>query len=468
MDSPPATPPSPEASLSPTTAAYRADESVRDLHRSLVGDRAKVPASISVNELKLPVQFRLQPDVGCASDLAQPGGFRRAHLDVKSDNIIPSNAYRATSLLATLHQTGFTRSFVTRAVQRLEDGTELEFGSRGYRRGAQPILLHSPHDVPWYSHGLDELRIIGFKPLAVPYWVSVSFLVGAILFVYGSFAWFAMGDTPVTPFDMHVQVTYPFWVGSVLFLVGCYLGFVEVINANLEEDVKSGKLNIEGRFAGKESLKRHTDENPSFLESASEPLVTAEGAATSSVSSRLSSKSSPPSSAPADSLLGCLRQLHWFRLQPGSLLWWGALIQLIGAILFEVACTAGLPGIAESYELDEDWWINGPQLVGSACFVFASYVYLLEVAPLQGSSWTQPASLRDFLGYGVTLCNLAGSFLFLVASVFYFVHRWPRVVPQEEWEFLASEWGVRFGFGVGSAFFVAGALFSLPEVLNDD
>ena len=37
-----------------------------------------------------------------------------------------------------------------------------------------------------------------------------------------------------------------------------------------------------------------------------------------------------------------------------------------------------------------------------------------------------------------------------------------------EWEFLASEWGVRFGFGVGSLLFIAGAILNFPEVLNDD
>ena len=31
-----------------------------------------------------------------------------------------------------------------------------------------------------------------------------------------------------------------------------------------------------------------------------------------------------------------------------------------------------------------------------------------------------------------------------------------------------SEWGVRFVYGVGSAFFVMGAVLSLPEVLQED
>ena len=43
---------------------------------------------------------------------------------------------------------------------------------------------------------------------------------------------------------------------------------------------------------------------------------------------------------------------------------------------------------------------------------------------------------------------------------------WDGVVA--EWEFLASEWGVRFTYAVGSFCFIVGAILAFPEALADD
>ena len=39
---------------------------------------------------------------------------------------------------------------------------------------------------------------------------------------------------------------------------------------------------------------------------------------------------------------------------------------------------------------------------------------------------------------------------------------------QARWAYLVNEWGVRFGYGLGSVFFIAAALLSVPEVITDD
>ena len=67
--------------------------------------------------------------------------------------------------------------------------------------------------------------------------------------------------------------------------------------------------------------------------------------------------------------------------------------------------------------------------------------------------------------------NLLGSVLFAIASCFYFA----QLPPYEGltaggpwgWEWQASEWGVRFTFGVGSLAFVAAAMLNVAEVLSD-
>ena len=55
----------------------------------------------------------------------------------------------------------------------------------------------------------------------------------------------------------------------------------------------------------------------------------------------------------------------------------------------------------------------------------------------------------------------------------YFAHADHEAEPDwdgtlEEWEELASMWGLRFNYAAGSACFVAGALLSLPEIFLDD
>ena len=83
-----------------------------------------------------------------------------------------------------------------------------------------------------------------------------------------------------------------------------------------------------------------------------------------------------------------LASLHWWRFQPHSLLWWGALVQLAGAFFFCVACVAGMPGIAAlapallspSCELDEPsqcavdeyTFVFAPSLLGSMGFAFGT------------------------------------------------------------------------------------------------
>lgn len=72
------------------------------------------------------------------------------------------------------------------------------------------------------------------------------------------------------------------------------------------------------------------------------------------------------------------------------------------------------------------------------------------------------------LGFIVAWLNLAGSFLFLVASLCYFA----RVPPYEGyeagghwgWEYQVSEWGVRFTYGFGSFLFVVASLVVFKEL----
>lgn len=173
---------------------------VRDLHRTIEEKQPNFSAnrllSQSVDGLHLPQHMRLHPDIGTASELAQPGGFRRAHLEQQAaasgqEPTRRQEHYRRTPLVEHLHQEGFVRRFVPHVVQQLEDGTEVVYASRAYRRGARPHIIRTASGLP-PDASQDRVRFFGFRPLSVPYWVSFSFLVGALLFVYGSSTWFLM------------------------------------------------------------------------------------------------------------------------------------------------------------------------------------------------------------------------------------------------------------------------------------
>lgn len=190
-----------------------------------------------------------------------------------------------------------------------------------------------------------------------------------------------------------------------------------------------------------------------------------------------------------------LPPIRWWAFQPESLVYWGALVQLVGAIAFQVACTAPLPlpgnhshtphhTPLEDYLHDAELtW--APSVVGSLAFTFASYAYLVEATHAYNPLCTPPDGFT--LGYGVCVGNLLGSSLFTVASLCYFVRETPArpfappsngthpaaappsppPPPAPLWEFEVSEWAVRFTYAIGSACFLVAALASLVEVINE-
>ena len=179
----------PPSDAKPLSGGWReTNEAVRDFHRDLEAHDAtpsrKPPRHGSTDTL---MQFRLHPEIGTASDLAKPGGFRRAHvLAEASANREPSSSYARTSLVSHLAlRDPILFTFVTDVIRTLPDGTELRYRSRAYRLGLRPEVLRLP------SGPRRRLVWCGFRPTSVPYWVSVSFLAGGVLFAAGSFCWMA-------------------------------------------------------------------------------------------------------------------------------------------------------------------------------------------------------------------------------------------------------------------------------------
>ena len=496
------------------------------------------------------------PEIGTASDLAKPGGFRRAYVianDLGSDGTDDAapgaasatraagaagaagaadaasaasaagtvgaagaagatrqtsedeatrrrRAYAARPLTEHLQVGGWHQAFVTDVVQRLPDGTRLRHESRRYRLGVAPQIISLPDgELP---PPRPPLRLCGWRPFALPYWVAWSFLLGSLNFIIGSFCWMlpSVGDAEhgAPAWEVLYSVTYPYLLGSVFFTIGCYLAWVEVLNANLQLAVEQGQISPRGSVHRQETLnfplptsrdgggggggggkrgggggggKRggggggsgggsgHDKGNGGFGQARE---VRAYQVLQSRVAELLRPAPRPTSFSE------CVRGLRWFGYQPRSLLYIGATAQLLGAFSFNVACVYGLPRMVHTH-LQEELLVYLTCVLGSLGFVIASYVYVLEATHSSSLMWRSDEP--PTLGYALTLLNLAGSLLFFVASACYFV----QVPPYEGlkaggewgWEYQISEWGVRFTFGVGSVAFLLSSLLSFPELLSD-
>ena len=139
-----------------------ADETVRDLARAMIPGTNGQCTSHTMDDLRLQPQYQAAPDVGRASDLAQPGGFRRVHVLESGAGAGAAAEYARQPLVTTLLKQGRTGSFVTDLVQLLEDGSAVRFESRPYRRGRKPVPVRTQDGPP--PPPRPPLQFCGFRP----------------------------------------------------------------------------------------------------------------------------------------------------------------------------------------------------------------------------------------------------------------------------------------------------------------
>ena len=320
-----------------------ADETVRDLARAMIPGANGHNSSQTVDDLRLQPQYQAAPGVGRASDLAQPGGFRRVHvLESVASTGAAASEYARQPLVTTLLKQGRTGSFVTDLVQLLEDGTAVRFESRPYRRGRKPVAVRTEGGPP--PPPRPPLQYCGFRPYSVPYWVGMAFLVGATLFTVGSVDWMLpyVGDTArgAPLWAATYSTTYPFFVGGLCFIAGCYLSLVEVVNANLGEEIRISPELIDPsgsvfRHGSSAQLRSSSASLPSASPLPSQPAPPPPPHACSTELLHAPMLHAPPTTPKPHGCSGC--RVRWWGWQPRSLLYWGALVQLLSAIVFQVA-----------------------------------------------------------------------------------------------------------------------------------
>jgi hypothetical protein len=144
------------------------------------------------------------------------------------------------------------------------------------------------------------------------------------------------------------------------------------------------------------------------------------------------------------------RHWRWFAWKPHNAGYSASLIQFIGTVLFNVntadAMIAGLDWVGE------DLLIWTPDVIGSVCFLIASYLALIEVSHRFWS--VQPGQVS----WWIVALNMLGSVAFMLAAVFTFF------LPSSgemEWA-----WGANFFTLLGAAGFFSASYLMIPELFG--
>lgn len=143
---------------------------------------------------------------------------------------------------------------------------------------------------------------------------------------------------------------------------------------------------------------------------------------------------------------------RWFAWQPGQIGWLSAFIQFIGTLLFNLnTFDAMLPGLGW---LRQDLLVWTPDVIGSICFLVASWLALLEFCH---RCWClQPRALS----WWIVIVNLLGSIAFMASAVF------AVVLPGTA--SLTDLWLVNLSTCIGAVCFLIGAYLLLPEMVPQD
>ncbi len=148
-----------------------------------------------------------------------------------------------------------------------------------------------------------------------------------------------------------------------------------------------------------------------------------------------------------DDLEGRGRTRRWFGVRSLSIGWWAAAIQFIGTLNFNLSTLAALGDLSTRQEEKLVW---APDMIGSACFLVASALVIMETHRRFGGV----ATTR--LGPAIAWLNMIGSVAFGFAAVAAFV------LPSTG-ELLNVD-VVNAGTYIGAICFFIGALLLIPDM----
>lgn len=250
------------------------------------------------------------------------------------------------------HLKGRTRLFTHKAGGQT---WTIQFNPRAQRKNRRQVLfLNSERQ---YSHVRKNWFTVEWTNLS--WWVAFLFTVGSMVWlVNGCFCMW-----PLTNAALQSQlVSWSAFAGGLTFIIAGYAAMLEVFN-------QSYKVTIE-------TASESTDEAPVYH----------------AIPHRR------------------LKRLRWMRLKPREWAWWMNTVQMLGALIFFLACVSGVFSLYFNVPMIALFWI--PQMIGAVCFIIASTMAMFEVQ----TTWKHP-NVHD-IGWYAGLFNLIGAVGFLLCAWF--------------------------------------------------
>ena len=146
------------------------------------------------------------------------------------------------------------------------------------------------------------------------------------------------------------------------------------------------------------------------------------------------------------------RRWRWLGWRPRNLGYLSCLVQLVGTILFNFNTADAM--IAGLSWREQDVLIWTPNMLGSICFLVASYLAYAEVS--HGAGSLAPRSLS----WWIAVINLAGSVAFQLSALDSFVGPEPTSAEMLFWSTLWT--------AVGALCFLVGAYLLIPELFDTE
>ncbi|MEO0795736.1 MAG: hypothetical protein AAFX93_11260 [Verrucomicrobiota bacterium] len=307
--------------------------------------------------------------------------------------------------------------FVTRVLHRLPSGHIHIWTSRRHRKRRGGVIHDGSSKLAQSDSGRLDVQAVhqetrgkprswkwwGWRLKSLSWWLGLIFFLGSICFV--------VGTVPVAfPVVLEWINLPPYnfglvcFIGSVFFTFGSYLLLLEALNADLDITLQMKAGHLERYLTG-------------------QPYIY-------------------PS----------IPRIRWIGWEPKRLDFLIAIVQLSGAIIFNINCGMALVEGMNWLWIDILVWT--PSTLASCCFVTAGYLGIVEVAH---RPW---AWLLWDMTWWINWFSLLGSLGFLISSLVGYFGQGPIVLPQ--W------FGNYFALMMGSWFFLASTYLLVPETLIEE
>jgi hypothetical protein len=283
----------------------------------------------------------------------------------------------------TANRRSIRNPFVSRVVETRDDGHQLVFLSRRYRKQLQPLHL-SPIGVRLRLSLPQASWFRLWAPRRLAWWIALLFLIGSACFAYGSFAtnWSQLLEPGMTTAS---AIGIVFFIGSFFFTAAAGLQLLEAFNGDIADlgTGPDGQRPAWRWFAWK-------PHNAGYLSS----LIQFAGTLLFNLNTGNALLAGlgwvekdvliwTPDLAGsicflAASYLALMEISHgWWSFEPRQVAWWVVMINLAGSVAFQVSAIYAFfpPPPDAGWNWDANLWT----FVGAVCFFVASYLMIPEL-----------------------------------------------------------------------------------------